>query len=485
MNTCDLYPTDKYCNTFYVTKAAIIIATTTGSISLISSVVILIVINRSEIRFSSIYHRIIAAQSLMDIIVSLAILLTTLPMPRDQIYPFEGPTLGTVTTCQIQGFAYILGIIGTFLYHNGLAYFYVFIIQFRVNDEKMRTFVEPTIHIFTCLSSIITATVFLCLDLYNPMPFESWCSITPYPYDCFLFEDIECIHGYTGNSNIMKTIIWAIVGFSVFGFINLLGCMGVIVYGNCFHQGGDTDGEDESSSAEGRESWRSAKKILQRQALMYTTVYLLIWGLPLIVYLNRTFIYGFFDALKVIFVPLSGFFNASIFLYHKVYNVVRSEPSCTYREALYLVLIHPEMIPEIMITGVTELPSQEETELELVEIQNMTETSSVKGASKDVQLSMFSSSEEVSFMFDYKSKQTSNNDSSQSIRRSSNEDALQEREGDDKFDDNSRSLSRLDNDLSLSRPDSVEDIFDDSAISRTTDSQASTMRWGLGRFMNI
>ena len=97
---------------FYFTWAGFIIPTMTGSLSFLSSLTIVIFILRSK--SNTIYHRILVFLSLSDMITSLAIALTTLPMPRDVIYPFAGPSYGTIGTCEAQGLAYVVG--------NGLVY---------------------------------------------------------------------------------------------------------------------------------------------------------------------------------------------------------------------------------------------------------------------------------------------------------------------------------------------------------------------------
>ena len=83
-------------NSFYFTKAGFIIPTVTGSISCLSSLTIIAFILRSK--SNTIYHRIMFGLSSADIITSLAIALTTLPMPKDVIYPFSGSSYVTIGT---------------------------------------------------------------------------------------------------------------------------------------------------------------------------------------------------------------------------------------------------------------------------------------------------------------------------------------------------------------------------------------------------
>ena len=90
-------------SSFYFTKTGIIIPTITGTVSFLSSALIIFIILRTvtTTRWSA-YHRIIFGLSLVDCFTSLAIALTTIPMPKDVIYPFEMPSYGNVVTCEIQ-----------------------------------------------------------------------------------------------------------------------------------------------------------------------------------------------------------------------------------------------------------------------------------------------------------------------------------------------------------------------------------------------
>jgi hypothetical protein len=136
----------KICDNFFLSREASIIATISGSVSTISSIIAITVIIRSEIKLSSVYHRIIFAMCIFDIIGSIAMALNSIPMPKDQIYPFEGGSYGTVATCEAQSIAVLLGVMGSYHYTCGLSIFYVCIILFQIGDHKIRRYLEPCIH---------------------------------------------------------------------------------------------------------------------------------------------------------------------------------------------------------------------------------------------------------------------------------------------------------------------------------------------------
>lgn len=82
--------------------------TTTVILSTLSSLVIIYIISRSTVSFGSVYHHIIFG-SVADILQSIAMALTTLPMPMEMIYEqFNGLiVVGNNKTCSIQGFLFI------------------------------------------------------------------------------------------------------------------------------------------------------------------------------------------------------------------------------------------------------------------------------------------------------------------------------------------------------------------------------------------
>lgn len=149
MDYCTDPLTAHECDTFYIdTTVPATLGTIGAIISAIFSFLTIVIISRSQMKLASIYHRIMFMMSLMDVANSLAISVTTLPMPSDRIYPFSGSSIGTVVTCEMQGFAHILGTGGSFFYYCGLCFFYLCIIHIRMQDKSLKRCIEPLIHFF-------------------------------------------------------------------------------------------------------------------------------------------------------------------------------------------------------------------------------------------------------------------------------------------------------------------------------------------------
>jgi len=152
---------DTYVNTVYTSALGLNIVRVTGSLSAVSSALIIFVILHSSTKLTTIYHRIIALMSIGDIVGSLAMALTTLPMPKDMIYTqFEGLTAGNTRTCELQGFLFTVGTSFTVCYNTILCIYYVCSIRFHMTEEAFKKWSEPGLH---CLAFLAVTQ----LELYN------------------------------------------------------------------------------------------------------------------------------------------------------------------------------------------------------------------------------------------------------------------------------------------------------------------------------
>lgn len=95
-----------------------------GCLSAISSAVIIFLVFRTVARLSTVYHRVMFCMSLCDIIGSIGIALTTLPMPavmpeekKLNLLYWPGPRYGNTVTCNAQAFFITFGAVGMFGYN--------------------------------------------------------------------------------------------------------------------------------------------------------------------------------------------------------------------------------------------------------------------------------------------------------------------------------------------------------------------------------
>lgn len=156
------------------TNWAIAIPTAAAILSFFSSALIILIIFKSEEKMSNTYHRIMICLSLADIFYSLAIGLTTLPMPKDvgDVYPaFAGRAFGTTLTCTIQGSVHSTLVIFIAWTNISLSFYYLLKIRYQTTKENLRKYFEP---IMLCLGLTISSLVtwsYLRRDEMNPVPY--------------------------------------------------------------------------------------------------------------------------------------------------------------------------------------------------------------------------------------------------------------------------------------------------------------------------
>ncbi len=223
----------------------------------------------------------------------------------------------------------------------------------------------------------------LSISFFNPTPYEAWCSVGAYPWNCLALDGIECIRGDKASAGYISIVVLCTSLLIAVAFIVVLVCMSIIIYGA--HKKGD----------KADENWNALKRALVQQSLMYIMAFLLIWIFRFAaLFTPNTAI----QLLRLTTLNLQGLLNAFIFMYHKVHNLMRKEPSFTVLKSLYLIIIKPAHVPEIKLAGLSIIAndnkpdSDRKSDLPFIE-------EGIEDASKDMHLS-FARSEEVSYMFD-------------------------------------------------------------------------------------
>eukprot|EP00526_Cylindrotheca_closterium_P006549 CAMPEP_0113610824 /NCGR_PEP_ID=MMETSP0017_2-20120614/5230_1 /TAXON_ID=2856 /ORGANISM="Cylindrotheca closterium" /LENGTH=610 /DNA_ID=CAMNT_0000519733 /DNA_START=1 /DNA_END=1833 /DNA_ORIENTATION=+ /assembly_acc=CAM_ASM_000147 len=125
------------------------------------------------------YHRLLLAMSVYDVLESVWNFGSTWPIPEgspDIIWAF-----GNEATCTAQGFFLTLSS-AVPLYNGMLSIYYVLVINYNYSDAKLRSFVEPAMHIFCFVWAFGTALYSALAGLMNNA--NLWCWIAPLPADC-------------------------------------------------------------------------------------------------------------------------------------------------------------------------------------------------------------------------------------------------------------------------------------------------------------
>ena len=345
-------------NNIYMTRAGVVIPTVSGSISAISSFVILSFIVRS--RNNTIYHRIMFLLSFADIITSVAIALTTLPMPKDVIYPFAGPSYGNVQSCEAQGFLYLSGSSLTFSMNGILNLYYLCTLVFNISEVTFRRCIEPLLYL-ACFTGCLVAPAVLLLqeDILNPTTVDPFCAAAVYPLGCNKQDNPNC-RGASGEDNIT---LCSVVALSTSLFI-LMVTMGSIFYTftkreknvrKNLHRSLREKPQDFHEIENEWEEAQSNKRRISKQILMYVGAFVITWIIPCVIVFFGAQKNLWLQVTRMILQPLQGFFNMLIFFYHKLDVIRKSGVERTVWEALCMLFGAPRESPELVAVSNLEL----------------------------------------------------------------------------------------------------------------------------------
>ncbi len=350
-----------------------------GSLSAVSSAIIIFIILRSQTRLGSIYHRIMMGMSLADIIGSLSMALTTLPMPstmegfRDKPIPIvdvlprvgsKALALGNLSTCNAQGFFSTFGISVMFGYNVMLCLFYACALAIKMREKTIKRYVEPFLHFLPLVVGLGMAIPPLFHDMYNPSSAALFCTINAFPALC-TNPDVRnslCIRGTKElNDNYSLIMKWMILGAWVIITASLL----LILIRTIM--------EDRSIKLMLR-MYRSPllagvfarhqnSKVIVVQALAYILGFILTLVFPFMRRTGRQFRY--LDILRAIFLPIQGFLNMLIFIGHKIYNYRRAHPHVQPMTILKRLFQRQEFDDPVLISRIFIVKQDQDDEYEI------------------------------------------------------------------------------------------------------------------------
>jgi len=237
---------------------------------------------------STVYHQLLVAMAVFDIVTAVAWFFARMPIPKEASFYVEG-AMGTKLTCKIQAFFVQLGFTSV-LYNVSLASYYVLVIcySWRESDLKKRR-----LFLHGCPLVVGFGLAF------GGIPFYGW-----YVYGCHLLPP------HFGK--LWKVLVFAVIplGFSVF-FITVAM---LFVYMTVRHNARDSR----------KWSFGVGKKSLESrvfwQALLYTLSFYITWPILFSVYIKATDYTRGYDvgryalpALVSFVAPLQGFTNFLVY----------------------------------------------------------------------------------------------------------------------------------------------------------------------------
>lgn len=288
-----------------------------------------------------------------DICTSISLALATLPMPRDQPYPFQMPSYGNITTCKTQGLTYFIGNCFVFWFNGLLNIYYLCSLGFNLGERKIVNFVEIPLTIIgiVCCTALPMIVV---LNTVSPGPLNIHCA--SYVPPC---EDGEKC--YADGMSFMISYLSTLT----LGFTTLIVCMSFITFKFYSNQRKLKKVEEKSKPdhqvitlqseelIETLKYYQKTARTITIQALMYILAFNCVWVFGFMEFLlAETSLDGsdsFRDALallRMVFQPSQGTFNVLIFVYHKVHELRQREEDMPYTEVLRIVLTRPDLLDE-------------------------------------------------------------------------------------------------------------------------------------------
>jgi hypothetical protein len=299
--------------------------------------------------------------SIFDIMASVSMALTSLPMPSDDELRFAGPMLGNKVTCQIQGYFVILGVVCGGSLYMCLIWYFVCKMKFKVTSDKMSKIIEPVFILYSVASGFLVSNFNLSRDFIHSTPRNSFCVFGPEHSGCdnrtideeYLVCDPDeykkldaAIHLsiYLMGFNIIMAVFAAII---IIWTILQRNISSDAQASSISEQSDGVEADDEINLTELCQS-----RVLVTQALMYIFACLITY-LSTLLSLIFKFDASGIDAmmvLKSIFFPMQGFWNLLIFLYDKAWLVRHNGPiQKSVWETVKTILLYPPDTPEISL----------------------------------------------------------------------------------------------------------------------------------------
>lgn len=323
----------------------------TGFISALASLTIIYIISTSSKKYSSIYHRIMTALSIINLFVSIAMGLTTLPMPKNNeiidSYGLQGLKLGNFNTCTAQGFIVFFGMVASYSYLSSLCIYHTYTISYSIPGSNVIKVIEPLFHIFPLVLGFALSLPYVFFQQYNPSPSELWCTVQRLPHLCTSTNTNtndeapeECVRGHVWCDTVVDASIYS---FLVVNYLVICACLYSIIsqfrkQSRLIEQYLQRHIRGLSTTLAHQLQMRNTKaKVAIFQLIAYVLASCITVAFQILTSIG--FLTGAVDdyypvlkLLKVTLQPLQGCFHFIIFVTGNVVNMCLTDPSLSYKE---------------------------------------------------------------------------------------------------------------------------------------------------------
>ena len=333
------------------------ITVSSAVLSAVASGLVIVSILLSQSKLKGAYHRIIFLMSTLDLITSLSMAISTVPMPRDvrSVYPFVGGVYGTVATCEAQAFIILWGSAMTVWTSSVLNLYYVFTIWYGMKEERFRRYFLPAAILFMTATTLPPLVILLHRDQLNPTPFYPYCGLGPYPFACDASaedsSEDSCIRGSFEGTLSMNRLMSIFLGSIFFILITSMILVVFTVFRTerqamIFRREVENSFDAQCDAQQNTRMYYKRTRAVMLQALMYMAAFALTWTWPVLSMAVDIKV----DTPKLIFQPLFGFLNCFIFFWFKVYIFRQSDEDITVLEALSSMIFSPSKVPELILS---------------------------------------------------------------------------------------------------------------------------------------
>ena len=282
-------------------KTLAIVPKITAFASMIGSSWIIHHVMKSRDRRRLVYHRLVMCMSIADVLSSLAIFLSTWPMPKGSAYWAAGNT----QTCIAHGFLSQGAAIATPSYNTMLSVYYYLVVSNAWSERRIAA-MEPYFHAWPIFIGLGSSIAGVPLTLFNPSGFLCW--IQASPGGCDQNDDVECDRG-----PLAYVFRWAFFYAWIWFYFVVNGALIAKVYHSVLEQERKTD----KYKTPGQKVDRKRSRSVANQALLFMLAYYITFLFGTItrsMQLRGTAIPEPIFICFAVFYPLQGFFNAIIYL---------------------------------------------------------------------------------------------------------------------------------------------------------------------------
>jgi len=339
-------------------KALSIIRATSAVISTISSSLLIWMLARSSKRFTTTQHRILLGMSICDIIFSLSYAHFNAMAPSEISYMVWNAR-GNQTSCVVNGYFSLVGLISVLLYQCSLNVYYLLVVKCGKTDRYIRKKTEPFLHGVPILVTLIFTLAHIPFRGFYNSSMDGSCIWPSYePPHCIGYEFMEVREGFSipcGRGRDSPEVFGYFITFFTLGTPIFVGVILGIMYVHVrkqekrmarfgvgslnLNEGANNSTEANGSSICSRiRKWFTKKRSsspeqsnsrgILHQAVAFSIAYFLTWGWFII---YRIVGYAGADVplwlgyMVNIFSTLQGFFNFLVFIYPKVVKAKSSQ----------------------------------------------------------------------------------------------------------------------------------------------------------------